>query len=121
MKRENSKRLYFLNENEFFILCTTVEQVKKVEIARNYHIDTTYKVMFPDFPLLMFGCSDANRKFHPIFLAIIYEEILNIKLNLTSLTADMAPQFESLIANKYSKTKRLHCWFHVKKYNDEKC
>ena len=26
----------------------------------------------------------------------------------------MAPRFESLIANKYSKTKRLHCWFHVK-------
>ena len=66
--------------------------------------------MFPDFPLLVFGCSDANRKFHPIFLAIIYEDTFvmldvifvkfveickeqNIKLNLTSLTADMASHF----------------------------
>ena len=44
------------------------------------------------------------------FVEIFKEE--NIKLNLTSLTT--APQFESLIANKYSKTKRLHYWFHVK-------
>ena len=29
----------------------------------------------------------------------------NVKLNLTSLTADMTPQFESLIANKYSKLR----------------
>ena len=87
--------------------------------------------MFPDFSLLVFEWSDSNRKFHSIFLAIIYEETFvmlsvifdkfteickeqNVKQNLTSLTADMAPQFEYLIAKQYLKTKRLHCWFHVK-------
>jgi len=67
-KDTNSNRLYFLNENKIFLFCMTVE------IARNYHIDTIYKVMFPDLPLLVFGCSEANRKFHSIFLAIIYEK-----------------------------------------------
>ena len=64
--------------------------------------------MFPDFSLLVFGCSDVNQKFHPTLLAIIYEETFvkldvifgkfaeickkqNVKPNLTSLTEDMAP------------------------------
>ena len=39
----------------------------------------------------------------------------NIKLNLTSLAVSLtALQFESLITSKYSKTMKLHCWFHVK-------
>ena len=59
---------------KFSFYVRLLNKLKKVEIARYYHIDTIYKVMFPDFPLLVFGCSETNRKFHPIFLAIIYEK-----------------------------------------------
>ena len=53
-------------------------------------------------------------------LDVIYDKFTeifneqNIKLNLAGQIANMALRFESLITCKYSKTKRLHCWFHVK-------
>lgn len=130
LKKEH-KDYIVVNEEDSFILITSKEQLGKIVCARNYHIDATYKVMDPDYPLIVFGCFDASKNFQPIFLALVYEETVealslvfeeflnfcskeNVNLNMSTLTADMAPQFSKLFSLKMPFTKLIQCWFHVK-------
>lgn len=132
LQANNHNYLYFLDQGDFCCVVTHLDAIKKLKKARHFQIDYTYKLMDPDYKLMVFGFSDINRKFHPIMFGISQDELAltigfmfnqfekicsdnNIILSFNTLTADLAPQFDAMLRNNYPETVRLHCWFHVSK------
>ena len=58
----------------FVITVTHLELLKKCEKLTFYHSDHTSKCSFPDFPILIIGGSDAQRKFHIISISVCEKE-----------------------------------------------
>lgn len=45
---------------------TTKRLLRFAILADNFHADGTYKITVQGFPLLVFGCTDMERHFHPV-------------------------------------------------------
>ena len=63
-----------IDEENFRIVVTTKRLLRLATEARVLQADTTYKLNWHGFPVLIVGFSDANRVFHPIAMATTTKE-----------------------------------------------
>lgn len=59
---------------DFIISFSTPHLMKKQHTQGYLQADATFRISWNDFPLLLAGFSDANRKFHPTILSIVSRE-----------------------------------------------
>lgn len=62
-----------LNERSFVIVLSTV-RMSTHDVGGIIYADATYKCTWNNFPVIMMGYSDKNRRFHPIIVAISSHE-----------------------------------------------
>ncbi len=130
LKEKDSNIIFELIDAPFFLYISSLDNIKKLQNAKHFNMDFTYKITTPDYPLLVFGFSDANRKFHlTSFCLSRYEDEKTVELCLKftsnfcetqgfplaieTVTADHGKQFFNPIINHNKKTKVLQCWFHT--------
>lgn len=129
-KEKNSNVILELIEDPFFIYISCFQNISKVQNAKNFNIDFTYKVVTLNFPLLVFGFTDINRHFHLISLCLSkYENEKTVEmcisitsdfckkqgfcLNINTVTADYGKQFPGPFSRFDKNVKILQCWFHT--------
>ena len=76
---ENDDQLFVFGDgsdaNHFQIGFSTKALLAHIKTAQVYHIDCTFKVIKYFYPLLVFGCTYIDGKFHPIsFMITSHEE-----------------------------------------------
>lgn len=124
-----------LNEDDliFSAIFTTKRLLENTLNAHNIHVDGTYKLNYENYPLLVFGTTDKERKFHLIALAISSNEnTAAFEFCFESLEQSVADLFiksipaEVLVSDAceaikvafrraFPNAKEVTCWFHVKK------
>ncbi|CAF4641180.1 unnamed protein product, partial [Didymodactylos carnosus] len=57
--------------DNLFIFFTTRQLISVGALSRLLQVDATFKLNWNELPVLVFGCSDVNRKFHPFGIALI--------------------------------------------------
>jgi hypothetical protein len=63
---------YYINDvNDLFVLFTTKKLIQQLSCSPLLQIDATYKVTWNELPLLIYGTSDANRRFRPFGAALV--------------------------------------------------
>ncbi len=58
------------DEDDFKLILTTSLLLKMCEHSDTLHADSTYKLIWNGYQMLMTGITDMDRKFHPISLAV---------------------------------------------------
>lgn len=76
LKNEKNDSILILNEAPFTLFISTKKVLKKCSDLYFYHLDFTYKCLYPNFPVLVFGASDFNRKFHIVAYVICEKETI---------------------------------------------
>lgn len=123
---ENSKFRFFVSSKLLLKSAVTVDKM---------HTDATYKLIWQGFPILLFGTTDSNRKFHPFGASVctneraedfefIFQslkdkvmELFEIEIDPGVLICDAADS----IHNGWKKVFPLHgndvimCWAHVRR------
>lgn len=102
------------------------------------HADATHKVLWHNFPLLVFGITDKSRAFHPISIALSSNEkteafrfafhtinesvwaVHNRRTIFEILMADSCEAIRRGFLATYPNGKIGMCWYHVKKNVEEK-
>ena len=57
--------------DDVFIFFTTKQLFQQLRFTTYLQVDATYKITWNDLPLLVFGSSDANRRFRPFGIALV--------------------------------------------------
>jgi len=122
-----------IGDQQFRIFISSKRLLKLSSNAKIIQADSTYKVMWKGFPVIIIGFSDSNNVFHPIGMAITSEEKtadyqfvfhglqyglarLEIeKLENVTLLADNAKAITRGFRYIFGDTKRSMCWFHMRK------
>ena len=66
---------YRVNDvNDLFIFFTTRQLFQQIRLTNYLQVDATYKLTWNNFPLLVFGSTDANRHFKPFGMALISDD-----------------------------------------------
>ena len=127
-------------ENESFRFFVTTRRLLSIASKSKFiHADSTYKLIWNNFPVLVCGTSDMDKVFHPFGLAVCTSEkendfqfmfeSLQVGLESTgqpqlptngslSLIADAADAITNGFKAVFSTDadfKRRMCWFHMKK------
>lgn len=122
-----------LSEFRFFVSTKTLIR-NCIDIER-MHTDTTYKLIWQGYPVLIMGLSDSNRKFHPAGVCVAMNErtkdfeflfktlktavkdIFNVDIDLKVLISDAARSIHNGFINVFP----THagdigmCWSHVRR------
>jgi hypothetical protein len=127
-------------ERESFRFFVTTRRLLSISsTAKFIHADSTYKLIWNNFPVLICGTSDKDKVFHPFGISVCTNErqedfqfmfeSLQVGLEVTSqsvlpndgsvgLIADAADAitngFKSVFSNGNAFKRRM-CWFHMKK------
>ena len=64
-------RLRSNNIDGIFVFFTTKQLILQIQYTSLLQVGATYKLTWNDFPLLVFGASDADRHFRPFDVALI--------------------------------------------------
>lgn len=135
----------WFSEEKFRIALSTKTLFENAKNAKCLHVDATYKLVIGNFPLLVAGITDRNKRFHPLVLAFCYSETKDdylfllqsikegfAKFNIESpifefFVADAAQAISSAFvsiketSNIFKETcKRGVCWAHVIRAIDSK-
>jgi predicted protein tyrosine phosphatase len=122
-------------EPSFRICISTPRLLKLGADAKNVHADATYKLVWQGYPVLIVGFSDAERKMHPVGLAVTMREatedfsfVFSSIAKGVSLVTDEASSFSPTVlicdaapaikkgftdAFKQPPEKTVMCWAHV--------
>ena len=57
--------------NDIFVFITTRQRISIGQLSDLLQVDATFKLNWNNLPVLVFGCSDARRRFYPFGLALI--------------------------------------------------
>ncbi|CAF0851693.1 unnamed protein product [Didymodactylos carnosus] len=118
----------------------TLHIVQKNLLYYLLQVDATFKLTWQELPLLVFGCSDADRHFHPYGIALIstdeaassyarlFQTLKQTVLNTTGsaydvkyLMGDGGKGISCAAKTEFPNARRLMCWFHViKKCRDHR-
>jgi hypothetical protein len=133
-----------INAESFRFFVTTRRLLSIAKDAKFIHADSTYKLIWNDFPVLICGTSDKNKVFHPFGLSVCSSEkehdyqfmfeCLQVGLEATNqpklpnngsiaLIADAADAITNGFKGVFAISAdflRVMCWFHVKKAVDNK-
>ena len=124
---------YSINPTKLIV--TSEHLLSKLTLARNVHIDATYKLMTCNYPLIIVGISDLQSTFYLTAVAIVEAETaeaykwvlqiivekcrsLNIHFHPTAVIADNSSAISLAVSQVFPECKRLHCWFHTWKLID---
>lgn len=111
------------NDKSFVIVLSTV-RMSTHDVGGIIYADATYKCTWNNFPVIMMGYSDKNRRFHPIIVAIssheTYREFRFIfetwsKLNPMDIRFLLSDAAEASFNGGHSvhpKARRLMCYPH---------
>jgi hypothetical protein len=123
-------------EPEFFVWITTRRLTKLCQHTTHICADTTYKLVYQGYPVLMAGTTDRKKSFHPLGIAICAHERNTAYQFIFDSIKGCAKDFDefhyqpnTLIADASDATtigfksvfgatalqKRVMCWFHMKK------
>jgi MULE transposase domain len=61
-------------EDKSFVIVLSTIRMSTHNVGSIIYSDATYKCTWNNFPVIMMGCSDKNRRFHPIIVAISSHE-----------------------------------------------
>jgi hypothetical protein len=64
-------KFYINSCNELFVFITTRKLISAAPLSGLLQVDATFKLNWNELPVLVFGSSDGNRRFHPYGIAII--------------------------------------------------
>ena len=126
-----------IEQASFRMVITSQRLLEIASKATIIQADSTYKLIWNGFPVLIIGTSDADKVFHPFLIAICTNEtqhdfhfvfnslqiglklIGKTKLANVSLLADAADAitngFKATFYPNTSSFKRGMCWFHMQK------
>ena len=127
-----------INCKSFRCFMSSRRLIKSSHLAKTILADSTYKLLWFNFPVLICGFNDRNNCFHPIGLAISTNENQNdyhflfqsIQIGLEGINLDPLPTNGSIhlmadaadaitigFANVFGANgfSRGMCWFHMKK------
>lgn len=95
------------------------------------HADSTYKLNWEGYPVLVFGTTDRNKAFHPIVIAFSSNEtaadykfcietiveslqkIFNKNSMFQTLVSDAAPAIKNGFSDVFPNQDLIQCYFHV--------
>lgn len=118
--------------NHFQLMFSSKTLISKVLNGQVFHIDGTYKIIKYFYPVIVFGCSDVNRKFYPIAYAItshkqnedyvwfftklneVCQTLLNFEFKPKYLICHASKAIGGAIETCYPDATLLMCWFHMK-------
>lgn len=115
---------------DFKVFWTTNRLLSFINISNSINIDSTFKLNYNGFPVIVVGTTDKNCAFHPFGLSLVtnetWESYFFIFSSLVKFCNTFSPKV--LIADSdQSITKgfeecfgsneyiRVHCWFHTMK------
>jgi hypothetical protein len=123
------------NPAYFRIALSTKRLLRLGAKSQSVHADATYKLIWQGYPVLITGYSDADRKFHPLMLAVTTHETKmdfkflfsavihgvdlatngDIQFCPTHLISDAAPAIKNGFALAFGREadKVIMCWAHV--------
>ena len=119
-------------KNPLHIHCTSRHLMNNLSFKGVHHIDATYKITTYGFPLIVYGVSDSEGKFHPVSFMISSHETqqdftvfyqglikeaekLDINYEPEIIMQDACPASRNAILDFFPNVKFLMCYFHVKK------
>lgn len=119
------------DEKHFHLGITTKALLGNIHKSEIFHIDATYKIIKYNFPLIVFGCSDVRRRFHPISFMITSHEtkdtyshffsrmldlcsMSNIVLEPRYMVQDADQAMANAVIDAFSQCTIIMCYFHVK-------
>lgn len=118
----------------FRFAVSTKRLLKSAVVAKNFHVDSTYKIIIQNFPVSVIGCSDMNRRFHPLAIMVSTNEkwedysflfkavahaiqiVWNVELQPNFLIADAAPAISKGFKHAFpncNDSNIIMCWYHV--------
>lgn len=121
------------NSKQYVRFCISTKRLLQIaSISTAVHADTTYKLNWQGYPVLITGTTDADRKFHPFCLAVcncenaadyrflfesvkngvrnIYDKEFKPKVLIADASDAITNGFEAVFGSNY---KRIMCWAHV--------
>ena len=119
----------FNNNSDCKFLITSEILIKSHAKYNVLHVDTTYKLLHCNYPVIVMGVSDFNKNFHLLMIGITKSEtdidflffIINFKkicLNFkiifepSILVSDCAPAILNAFLNIFPNIKIINCWAH---------
>jgi len=113
------------------IMCTSKYLLKTLNREGVGHIDGTYKVCSLSYPLVIYGITDIQGKFHPVAFMITSneseEDFVEFYKSIKELAAELDIEFEpqfimqdacqasyNAALNVFPNVKVLMCYYHVK-------
>lgn len=119
-------------EYYFRFISSTRRLLKLASKAKRIHVDSTYKLVWQGFPVLVIGNTDLNRKFHPYAIAVcctekiedfeflftslstVIKNLFNMTFSPSVLVSDAASAIRTAFINVFgSTTLTVTCWAHV--------
>jgi hypothetical protein len=64
-------KFYINSCDDIFVFITTRKLISTASLSGMLQVDTTFKLNWNELPVLVFGSSDGNRRFHPYGTAVI--------------------------------------------------
>ena len=109
-------------DSSFVIVLSTI-RMSTHDVGGIIYSDATYKCTWNNFPVIMMGYSDKNRRFHPIIVAILSHEThkqfhfifktwknVNPALDIKYLMSDAAEASFNDTKQIYPEARRLMCY-----------
>ena len=63
---------YYINSyDDLFVFITIRKLISTAPLSNLLQVDATFKLNWNEFPVIVFGSSDGNRRFHPYGIAVI--------------------------------------------------
>lgn len=122
------------DKNELRFLVSSKRLIQNAINADIFQTDATYKLIWQNFPVLVFGFNDKNRRFHPTGVCVTSHErsadfefffrslktavteIFNAQLKPSTLIADAADSIKNGFVEVFGDKKKLvMCWAHVRR------
>lgn len=117
----------------FRFCCSTKRLLQTAAVAKNWHVDTTYKMVIQGFPVSVLGCTDMDRRFHLLGImlstnqraqdfAFLFEcintntiKIMDVHVTPEVFIADADPAISKAVKSVYQANNPtiIMCWFHV--------
>ena len=64
-------KFYINSCDDIFVFLTTRKLISTAPLSAMLQVDATFKLNWNELPVLVFGSSDSNRRFHPYGIAVI--------------------------------------------------
>ena len=111
----------------FIIALTTKRLLENGKKGDLIAIDSTYKLNWQGYPIVLLGTIDADKHFHPIIATLVYKEDkdtfqflfeLLVAENYTPelIMSDAAEAIKAGARTVFPNAKILDCWMHTRKY-----